>query len=409
MRGFRERATVEAAREVALDGLEPLPGENVSVESCAGRVLATDVAAEVDVPPFRRAAMDGYAVVAEDTFGATLYDPIALRLVGESLPGGPGAHRTTAVGRGEACRIMTGARVPDGADAVLMAEDAEERGDEVLARAAVTPGKNVGRVGEDVARGDLVLARGRRLRPQDVGLLASIGHHPVRCVRRPRVRILVSGDELLPPGKKPRAGRIVDSNTPMLAALIERDGGRVEAALRLRDDPQAIGAALRAGADLADVVVAAGGSSVGREDHLPGLVRELGELPVHGVAMRPSSPTGIGRIGATPVFLLPGNPVSCLCAYDFFAGPAVRVLAGLAADWPHARVKLPLARRISSQVGRVDYVRVRVTDGAAEPLATSGASILSSTTRASGFVIVPASSEGLADGAEVEVRLYDGP
>ena len=137
-------------------------------------------------------------------------------------------------------------------------------------------------------------------------------------------------------------------------------------------------------------------------------MRELGALPVHGIAMRPSSPTGIGRIGAAPVFLLPGNPVSCLCAYDFFAGPAIRVLAGLAADWPHARATLPLARRISSQIGRVDYVRVRVADDAAEPLATSGASILSSTTRASGFVIVPASSEGLADGAEVEVRLYDG-
>ena len=218
--------------------------------------------------------------------------------------------------------------------------------------------------------------------------------------------MLVTGDELLPPGATPRSGRIIDSNTPMLTALLARDGGALIGSHRLTDEVELIREHL-ANLD-ADVLLCAGGSSVGREDWLPVLVRELGKLMVHGVAMRPSAPAGIGQIGAMRVFLLPGNPVSCLCAYDFFAGPAIRKLAGRSADWCYARCRGPLARRISSQVGRVDYLRVtRGEDGDIDPIATSGAAILSSTTRADGFVIVPADSEGMSEGHEVEMFLYD--
>jgi molybdopterin molybdotransferase len=156
----------------------------------------------------------------------------------------------------------------------------------------------------------------------------------------------------------------------------------------------------------AEVIVTAGAASVGQEDHTPLLVAELGELQVHGVAMRPSSPTGIGRIGGIPVLLLPGNPVSCLVAYDVFAGPVIRTMAGLRAAWPYRTARLPLAKRLVSQIGRTDYARVVVGDGGVEPLAVSGASVLSSVTRADGFVVIPAGSEGFAEGAEVEVHLY---
>jgi molybdopterin molybdotransferase len=402
MRGFRRRVSVDEALRVALEGLAPLPLEEVPVTACAGRVLAAPVRSEVDVPSFRRAAMDGYAVRAEDTFGASAYDPVGLQLRGESMPGGEGAP---AVAAGGACRIMTGAPVPDGADAVLRAEDAEERDDRVLVRASVPPGKNVGRVGEDVAAGDDLLPAGRVLRPQDVGLLASVGCHPVAVRRRPLVRILVGGNELLAPGERPRGNRIVDSNSPMLAALVERDGGVVEDVRRLPDDQAPIRDALTAPG--ADVIVASGGSSVGREDYVPVILRAVGELPVHGVAMRPSSPTGIGRVGDARVFLLPGNPVSSLCAYDFFAGPAVRTLAGRSTDWPYTVRELPLATRLVSQIGRTDYARVAVREGGVEPLAVSGASVLSSTTRADGFVIVDAGSEGVPEGGTVRVHLYD--
>jgi len=207
----------------------------------------------------------------------------------------------------------------------------------------------------------------------------------------------------MPAGSKPSAHRLADANGPMLAALVERDGGVADFPGLVPDDPAAIGVALHASAD---VVIVSGGSSVGVEDHAPALVARDGELAVHGVAMRPSSPTGLGRIGDRLVFLLPGNPVSCLCGYDFFAGRAIRALGGRPTAWPYQSIEARLARKISSPIGRLDYARVRLVDGAVEPLAVGGASILSSTTRADGFVIIPADSEGFAAGAEVKIWLY---
>jgi molybdopterin molybdotransferase len=402
MRGFAERADVEDVERFLAAHAAPLPAEPVAPAECAGRVLAADVRAEVDVPGFARSAMDGYAVRGEDTFGASDYDPIALRVVGVALPGRAFAG---TVGPGEAVRIMTGAPIPDGADAVVMAEVAEERDGRVAVREPVGPRKHVGAAGEDLRAGEVVLRAGRRLRPQDAGLLASIGVAAAPCVRRPRVALVVTGDELLPPGARPDGHRIVDSNSVVLRALVARDGGVALPHEILPDDPARIRAELAR--EDRDVVLVSGGSSVGQEDHAPRLVAELGTLDFHGVAMRPSSPAGVGRIGRRLVFLLPGNPVSCLCAYEFFAGPAIRALGGRSRAWPHRRVRLPLARKISSAVGRTDYVRVAIEAGRVVPLATSGASILSSTVRAAGCVIVPRALEGMPEGAEVEVLLYD--
>jgi molybdopterin molybdotransferase len=401
MRGFRERATVETARAAALHDVVPLPVEAVRVIESIGRVLANDVQSEVNVPAFRRATMDGFAVCAEDTYGASLYDPVILNVVGPSMPG---RDEGAPISRGAAGRIMTGAPVPEGADAVLRAEDAVEKGDRLEVRAPVAQAKNIGRVGEDVEVGATVLPKGRRLLPHDIGLLASIGENPILVHRRPIVRIIVSGDELLPPGDRPKGTMIIDSNSPMLVALVARDGGLGEV-IRLPDGEDAMREALALPG--ADVIVTSGAASVGIEDRVPLLVRELGELAVHGVTMRPSSPTGIGRIGATPVLILPGNPVSCLVAYDFFAGPVIRVMGGRPEAWPYRSVTLPLRKRLVSQIGRTDYARVVVAEGVVEPVAISGASVLSSVTRASGFVVVPAGLEGYGEGASVKVHLYE--
>ena len=217
------------------------------------------------------------------------------------------------------------------------------------------------------------------------------------------MRILVTGNELLPAGTPPAGQQITDANSPMLSALIERDGGIVDFPGILPDQAETIEDQLQ---QPADIILVAGGSSVGQEDYAPSVVRQLGELAIHGIAMRPSSPAGMGTIEDRLVFLLPGNPVSCLCAYDFFAGRAIRQLAGLPAEFPYQQCRLPLARKLVSAVGRVDYARVEIIDGQVEPLAISGASILSSTTRASGYVIVPQDSEGMPAGSEVDVWLY---
>jgi molybdopterin molybdotransferase len=402
MRGFARRADVEEVLHFLAQHVGPLEPEPVAVDECAGRVLAEDVRSETDVPAFARSAMDGYAVRGSDTFGASAYDPIPLRVVGEALPGRP---HPGPLAPGEAVRIMTGAPLPTGADAVLMAEAASERDGCVEVREPVPPRKNVGAPGEDVRAGDQVLGRGRRLRPQDAGLLASMGIARVACVRRPRVRLVITGDELVPAGVRPEGPRIVDSNSVVLRALVARDGGVALPHAILPDRPERIRAALAEPG--ADAILVSGGSSVGQEDHAPRLVAELGHLDFHGIAMRPSSPAGVGRIGSAFVFLLPGNPVSCLCAYEFFAGPSLRAQGGRSRAWPHRRVRVPLARKISSAVGRTDYVRVAIEQGRALPLATSGASILSSTVRAAGCVLVPRGLEGMPEGAEVEVLLYD--
>jgi len=402
MKGFAQRADVAEVQRFLAARAALLPAEPVALFECAGRVLARDIRAEVDVPGFARAAMDGYALRGEDSFGAAPQDPIALRLLGEALPGRPFDGRVNA---GEAVRIMTGAPLPEGADAVAPAETCAELGDAVAVREPVAPRSHAGARGEDIRRGEVPLRAGRRLRPQDAGLLAAIGEAHAPCHRRPRVRLITTGDELLPPGSSPGGARIVDSNSVVLAGLVARDGGQLLRGEILPDCEERIRAALRQ-AD-ADILLISGGSSVGKEDFAPRLVAELGALHFHGVAMRPSSPAGVGEIAGALVFLLPGNPVSCLCAYEFFAGPTLRKLGGRPRRWPHRRHKAALARKIASQIGRVDYVRVALEDGRVLPLATSGASILSSTVRAAGAVIVPRDREGIPEGEEVEVLLYD--
>lgn len=402
MRGFARRHTVEAAL-ARLDGhLHPLEPETILLRDAHERVLANDAVSAVDVPGFDRATMDGYALRAASTEGAASYTPLPLAVIGDSLPARPFGG---SVAPGEAVRIMTGAPLPLGCDAVLPAEwiDGDPGAARVAAVAAVSPGKNVGRRGEDIPSGTTVLERGRTLRPQDLGALSSMGVRDVQVIRRPRVRLVITGNELLPAGSRPQGYSIVDANGPMLTALAQRDGAVVDFPSLVPDEPEAI---LQALTDDSDVVIVSGGSSVGLEDLAPTLLDKHGELWVHGIAMRPSSPTGFGTIEGRLVFLLPGNPVSCLCGYDFFAGRAVRALGGRTKEWPYRSTRATLERKISSQIGRLDYARVRIAGGRVEPLAIAGASMLSSTTRADGFVVVPADSEGYAAGADVTVWLY---
>ena len=404
MRGFAQRVSVQEALawlDGQLERLGRLESEPVPLSAAAGRVLADDVASRVSVPSFPRAMMDGYAVRSEDLAGATTEQPISLRVLGECFPG----HAfPAAVGAGQAVRIMTGAPLPEGVDAVLPVELSAGEGNSVQALREIAAGKNLGSVGEDIQSGEVVLRAGRVLRPQDIGVLSSIGHLQIDVVRRPRVRIVVTGDELLPAGSVPAGCQIVDANGPMLAALVARDGGAPQHPGIVPDDRDAI---LETLSDEADVVLASGGSSVGQEDLVPTLLAEHGELAIHGIHMRPASPTGMGQLKGRLVFLLPGNPVACLCGYDFFAGRAIRSLGGRPLEWPYRAVRAWVTCEVKSPVGRLDYVRVTVADDTVTPLGRSGASVLSSTTRSDGFVIVPADTSGFAAGQEVEVVLYD--
>jgi molybdopterin molybdotransferase len=402
MRGFKDRTEVPVAWALLDARTSRLPAVRCPLADAFGRILASAVVADVDIPPFDRAAMDGYALRGEDTFSASAYSPIEIRVIGTATPGRAFPGRIHSF---EAVRIMTGAPIPEGADAVLPAEFAHESDNLLRVHEPVTPGRHIGRRGEDIASGHVVLPADRRLRAQDLGILSALGVREVLVVQRPVVDIWATGDELLPTGSRPEGYRIVDSNTPMLTALVARDGGVVGSCALIPDDPERLRRALDQ--SQADVVLISGGSSVGQEDHTPRIVAERGELPVHGLALRPASPTGIGFVEGKIVFLLPGNPVSCLCAYDLLAGRTIRQLGGRSPELPYLRRRLPLAGKITSALGRLDYVRVRVTAQGVEPIAVSGASLLSTTTSADGFVLVDPDREGHAPGEEVDVWLYD--
>ncbi|WP_028604748.1 gephyrin-like molybdotransferase Glp [Ottowia thiooxydans] len=405
MRGFTHRTEVHSALAwVDTSTAQRLSGETITLEQASDRVLFEQVIAPISVPEFDRSAMDGYALRGNDTTGAGDYNPLEFPVMGHAWPGRPFDGHIPA---GAAIRIMTGAPVPQGLDSVVPAEYATEQDGRIAITQAVAPGQHVGHVGEDIARGSAVLNADRRLRPQDLGLVASLGLSQLQVVRQPRVRLLVTGNEVRAPGTAKSAYEIYDANSMTLRGLLERDGAVLESHQRLGDDPQIIEQALSAPG--ADVILLSGGSSVGAEDHAPRLLEKLGELAIHGVAMRPSSPAGMGRIGDALVFLLPGNPVSCLCAYDFFAGRAIRRMGGRPTEWPYPAQRAIVARKIVSQVGRVDYVRIKLGVDGVEPLALSGASMLSTTTRADGFVVAPAESEGFGPGSEVTVYLYERP
>ena len=401
MRGFKKRSPVEEAITWLDQQSIDLPEQRIPLQKAAGRILASDVISQFNIPGFDRSMMDGYAIVASAAQGASPYNQLQLQVIGKSMPGQGSTAKVTLE---TAVRIMTGAPVPEGANAVLPAENIEIDDQFIMVMESVAEGRNIGRIGEDIAEGSIILKKGRCLRAQDIALLASIGEKTVSVYKKPRISIAVTGNEILEVGESPKDYQIINSNGPMLEALSNRDGGVISSSRIVPDDPELIRQAM---IDDYDILLLTGGTSVGEEDLAPLLLAEAGTLAIHGVAMRPSRSTGMGTIGNKLVFLLPGNPVACLCAYDFFAGRFIRHISGHSKNEPYRSVRKKLKQKMVSMIGRTDYARVRLSGDFVEPIAISGAAILSSTTQADGFVIIPTNSEGYPPETEVDVFLYD--
>ena len=389
-----------------------LPAEDVAVADAVGRVLARDVRTTMDLPHFARSYMDGYAVRARDTESASDTQPAHLAVVGSVRMGHPVRRRLAA---GEAMRIPTGGMLPAGADAVVMVEHTHEDEDGVVAIAhAAKRGQHVMRRGEDAPRGARIFPRGHRLRPADVGALSGIGRSRVRVVRRPRVAVIATGDEIVGPDVTPRPGQVRNVNQYALRALITAAGGDPVDLGVLPDREAVITRALRRALATADAVLLSGGSSVGTKDLTPAVVARMprARLLVHGIRIKPGKPTLIARAAGKPVIGLPGNPTSALVIFEVFAVPLIRRLAGepdAAAFAPRRAVPAALAEAIPSATGREDWVRVALTPGAdgglvARPVAGGSGDIVSFI-RADGLVRVPADAAELAAGAAVTVRL----
>jgi molybdopterin molybdotransferase len=408
-RGFRNRVPMEFVEKLICEHVSFLASEQVPIQEADRRVLAECIIAEKPVPHFEKAAMDGFAVMSLDTLNASQTEPAHATLIGRSMPG---QRFERELRQGQAVAIATGAPVPEGADAVVPVEFVSTRGEILDIRLRVTPGRHIVRIGEDVTEGQKLLDPGRVLRPQDIGILSAIGKGQVSVIRKPVIAIIVTGDELLPAGTPPADHAIPDTNSPMLAALVRRDGGLPAIHGPFQDHAFQLKHRIAelCSAPGIDAVFVSGGSSTGPEDHAPAIVRELGELLAHGVAIKPASPTGFGIIAGKPVLLMPGNPASCLCAYDFFGFRIVKRLAGRVDVNCYPVVRKRTLNEIVSALSRVDYVRVRFTESdKIEPIVHAGASNLFATVTADGFIIIPADMEVLPAGSFVDVHLYDSP
>lgn len=395
------------ARYAAAVQVSPCGTEAVPVEEAVGRVLAADVLARTDLPPFTRSLVDGWAVRSEEVSGATPEAPVRLRRGGEVSMGRPPEVQVTP---GTAVRIPTGGMLPAGADAVVMQEHAREEAVGVLLQRAVRSGENTVAQGADITAGQVVLTRGRRLRPSDLGLLAAEGWTAVPVYLRPRVALFVTGDEVVPSGRMLAPGQVRDSNSAALAGAV-REAGGVPAVLGIvEDDRQAVEAALRGAIAGHDMVLVSGGSSVGDRDVVAEAISSLGPpgVIVHGIAVRPGKPTVLGAAGSVPVIGLPGNPVSALVIFDLFARPVIEAMQGVDPDaGPWRLVRARLTAPLIAPPEREDHRRVRLEaapDGIRAAPLPAGSQILTSMARADGMVVVPAGGRYEVDD-EVEVRL----
>ncbi len=371
-------------------------------------MLSSDIVSDVNIPNDDRSAMDGYAVTAEETFGASETNPAMLKIVGSVDIGK--APRIN-VGNGEAAAVATGSYMPNGADAVVMVEYTkrlEEGGVQVVK--PVVPGQNVSKTGEDVKKSQIVAKKGTKIKPQDIGMLAALGRAEVTVVRRPRVAVISTGDELIDPGEEQKEAKIYDINRYLTKASITESGGEPLDLGIAKDNLEDILNLLKQALSTADIVLISAGTSVGEKDLMPTVLNSLGEpgMLVHGVSLRPGYPTGLAVIEGKPVISLPGYPVSNAVAFWVFAKPLIARFLGTGVDFePTVRAKM--SRRVATPGGLKTFVRVRISRGKgvliAEPIRASGASVISSLTSADGLLIIPEASEGVDEGEEVEVRL----
>lgn len=387
----------------------PLAVEEVPLEAALGRVLARAITAPADLPGFARSSVDGYAVIAADTFGASEGLPAYLRVVGEVLMG---QAATQPLEPGECVRIATGGMLPPGADAVVMVEHTETlAADEVGMLRPASPGQNVIRRGEDAQAGGVLLDAGSGLRAQELGLLAHAGVLAAPVARRPVCAILATGDELVDPARTPAPGQIRESNSYTIRALVAEAGGVPLYLGKAPDIAAEIRAKLERAKAEADVIMVSGGSSVGTRDLTAELLDELGKpgIMVHGVSLKPGKPTILGVVDGKPVVGLPGHPVSAQVVFGLFARPLLRQLQGLA-PFPAYRpmVRARLTKNYASAPGRVDVLRVALAERAgelwAEPV-QGKSGLITTLTKAAGVVTIREGTEGLLAGEWVEVEV----
>jgi molybdenum cofactor synthesis domain-containing protein len=406
MRPFTSTISFDEARRRLDAAVVPIDRtERIPLAAAGRRVAAEDIISPIDVPPFARAAMDGYALISTDTAAATGHAPVTLRIV-EQLYTGRAPSKTIA--SGTCAEIATGAPLPTGADAVVMVEQTSTAGDgAVNINVAATAGQNIGRRGADISMGATVLRAGELLNPGRIGAVAAIGRKDVAVYAKPRVAILSTGNEVVEPGATLAPGQIYDVNRFTLSSIVDAHGGVADPRPPAEDTIEALEAALD-GCAGADLIVFSGGSSVGERDLIVDLIARKGELVFHGIAVKPGKPTGFAHMRVAgrllPFLAMPGNPTSCLSNAYVLLLPFLRAVARLP-KLVERTVRVPLGRRIVSQAGRLQFYTVKIENGVAMP-AFKGSGDITSLSQADGYIQIPPEQSVLEEGSAVDVTLF---
>ena len=403
LKGFQELVRVEDALEKWLAAIEFHPNStSVSLLTAQNRVLSSHIIANTDLPRTDRSAVDGYAVKATETIGASQPKPKIFKV-----------NERDAIGPNQAKQIWTGNTIPENADAVVMLENTKTVGKILEIWSPTTRWENVSRKGEDIKKGEIAVKTGTRLKPHHLGIIAAFGMSEVEVFQKPKVAVLATGNEIVRAGDKIRENRVFDSNRVVLTALCNELGAEVIDLGIARDDMEEISQKLNNGLRRADAVMTSGGTSVGGPDLVPEVAARIGKpgILVHGVAMRPGMPTGLAVVGKKPIILLPGNPVAVMLSFEVFGRPLISRMLGLQATESRPVLMARMKRKISTTLGRKNLVRVHVSrekgEFIADPISARGSSLFSTMTRSNGYVIVPENQEGLAEGEMVEVNMFE--
>jgi molybdenum cofactor synthesis domain-containing protein len=410
--GFGKLASLTEARKIIFDLIKENDDEKIRLNKALNRVLAEDIIAKTDVPHFRKSAMDGFAVLAEDTFGASNINPKNLLIIGKSkvgqlpkkeLTSHKHQSQTFSLSPGECTEIDTGAPLPKNADAVLMVEYCEKTDHKIILYKAVTPGENIIDIGSDIKKGELLFRKGTVLNPRHIGVLASQGMREILIKKKPQIAYFSTGNELLNLDEELEEGKIYDINSFTIANSIKEQGGEVIFLGVLADNKELIKQKIEEGLQKADFLLLSGGSSLGAEDLMVEAVSELGDILVHGMAVKPGKPVLIGKVKEKLVLGLPGYPTSALADFYILVLPIMEKMLGIRRKTK--AVKATLSRKIVSTIGRYEFLPVKLSQDKAIPI-HKGSSAITTLAEATGFIEIDENTEILEKGIEVTIRLF---
>jgi molybdopterin molybdotransferase len=403
LKGFQQLTRIDYALRTWLDALQVKKCRDATVplDEALNRVLAKDIIAQEDLPRFDKSAVDGYALRAEETIGATQFKPVTFHLT-----------ESKEVGAKKARQIWTGNPLPKGANAVIMIENTKKHESELEVWVQLARGGNVSNKGEDVKKGETIIKAGTRLKPYHLALLSALGNGEAKVVTKPRIAVLATGNELAEVGSKPTENQIFESNIIMLSAMCRELGAEPVNLGIAKDDAGEIARKLRIGLRNCDAVITSGGTSVGGLDLVPDVVNDSGKpgVVVHGMALRPAMPTALAVLEGRPVMILSGNPVAAIIGFEVFARPLICKMLGMKKEEPRPMVNAVMTRKVATVLGRKTFVRVQVTqkngEFLAEPVSSRGSGAISTMTRGNAFVVVPENREGVTKGEVVTALLF---